>query len=277
MNQAELLKYFDLSGTVAVVTGANGVLGRSACLGLAKAGAKVALLGRRAEPNEVLAKEIEKLGGEAKVVLSDVTDVPALEKAREEIVKAWGQVDHLLNYAGGNRPEATATAERKFFDLPKEGLSGALDLNILGTILPCQVFGRHMAERGAGNIINVSSMAAMRPLTRVVAYSAAKAAISNFTHWLSVHMAQEYSAKIRVNAIAPGFFLTEQNRYLLTDKATGELTPRGKSVIAHTPQKRFGDAEDLVSAVLWLLSPSASFVTGVVLPVDGGFAAFSGV
>jgi NAD(P)-dependent dehydrogenase (short-subunit alcohol dehydrogenase family) len=164
-----------------------------------------------------------------------------------------------------------------FFDLPIDALRHVGDLNLLGTILPCQVFGREMAERGEGVILNISSMNAFRPLTRIAAYSAAKAAVSNFTQWLAVHMAQEYSPKIRVNAVAPGFFLTEQNRFLLTDKEGGGLTARGQAIINHTPQGRFGTPEDLLGTVLWLISPAATFVTGIVVPVDGGFSAYSGV
>jgi NAD(P)-dependent dehydrogenase (short-subunit alcohol dehydrogenase family) len=186
-------------------------------------------------------------------------------------------VDILINGAGGNHPSATTKPDLPFFDLPLDALRHVGDLNLLGTILPCQVFGRGMAERGEGIILNISSMSALRPLTRIPAYSAAKAAVSNFTQWLAVHMAQNYSPKIRVNAIAPGFFLTEQNRFLLTDKDTGELTPRGQSILSHTPMNRFGDPEDLLGATMWLISPASAFVTGVVLPVDGGFSAFSGV
>jgi len=189
----------------------------------------------------------------------------------------FGRVDALINGAGGNNPRATTGPSMDFFSIPAEAMRFVLDLNLLGTILPSQVFGRVMADQGNGNIVNISSMNAFRPLTRIPAYSAAKSAVTNFTQWLAVHMAQEYSPDIRVNAIAPGFFLTEQNRFLLTDKESGELTPRGKSIISHTPMGRFGKPEDLLGAVLWLLSPASSFVTGTVIPVDGGFGAFSGV
>jgi len=179
--------------------------------------------------------------------------------------------------AGGNHPNATTGPDISFFDLDLEAIRKVLDLNLTGTILPSQIFGRYMAEKGEGIILNVSSMNAFRPLTKVPAYSAAKAAVSNFTQWLAVHLAQEYSQQIRVNAIAPGFFLTEQNRFLLTDKDSGELTPRGETIRAHTPMDRFGQPEDLIGAVLWLLSPASKFVTGIVVPVDGGFSAYSGV
>ena len=186
-------------------------------------------------------------------------------------------VDTLINAAGGNSPKATTSAEFPFFDLPEDALRFVFDLNILGTILPSQAFGRGMAERGEGVVLNVSSMNAFRPLTRIPAYSSAKAGVSNFTQWLAVHMAQEYSPRIRVNAIAPGFFLTAQNRFLLTDEETGTLTPRGQTIIDHTPMRRFGDPKDLLGTVLWLLSSASAFVSGVVVPVDGGFSAFSGV
>src|SRR4030095_1574834 len=193
------------------------------------------------------------------------------------IVREFGQVDCLINGAGGNQPGAITRPDQSFFDLKEEAFRSVLDLNLMGTVLPCQVFGKHMAERGQGVILNISSMTALRPLTRTVGYSAAKAAISNFTQWLAVHMCQEYSPQIRVNAIAPGFFLTEQNRGMLTDGATGQLTARGETIINHTPMKRFGEPQDLLGAVLWLLSPLSAFVTGVVVAVDGGFSAFSGV
>jgi len=189
----------------------------------------------------------------------------------------FGRVDILINGAGGNRKRATTSPDLAFFDLPADAIQWVFSLNFIGTLLPSQVFGRLMAEQEHGVILNVSSMNAFRPLTRIPAYSAAKAAVSNFTQWLAVHMAQEYSPRIRVNAIAPGFFLTEQNRFLLTDEQTGELTLRGKTIIAHTPMGHFGDPEDLIGTVLWLLSPGAKFVTGIVVPVDGGFSAFSGV
>ena len=218
-----------------------------------------------------------KLGAESCAIQADCLDRPSLEKARTEIGDRWGRVDFLLNYAGGNRPGATTAADRPFFGLPQDQLEAAVGLNLLGTILPCQVFGQVMADRGEGAILNISSMAASRPLTRIVGYSAAKAAVDNFTRWLAVYCAKEYSPKIRVNALAPGFFLTEQNRFLLTDEKTGEPTERGRSILQHTPMARFGAADDLTGALLWLLSPASAFVTGIVLPIDGGFSAFSGV
>jgi NAD(P)-dependent dehydrogenase (short-subunit alcohol dehydrogenase family) len=209
-------------------------------------------------------------------VYGDVLKAETLYKANERIKAEFGAVDILINAAGGNHPSATTSADLSFFDLPVEALRQVGELNLLGTILPCQVFGRGMAERGEGTILNISSMSAYRPLTRVAAYSASKAAVTNFTQWLAVHMAQNYSPRIRVNAIAPGFFIGEQNRRLLLNE-DGTLTSRGQSILAHTPMNRFGTPGDLLGATLWLISPGASFVTGAVIPIDGGFAAFSGV
>jgi NAD(P)-dependent dehydrogenase (short-subunit alcohol dehydrogenase family) len=215
--------------------------------------------------------------GRAVRIFANVLDIETLQQASETIKTEFGVVHILINAAGGNHPSATTSADLSFFDLPIDALRMVGDLNLLGTILPCQVFGRGMAARGEGVILNISSMNALRPLTRIPAYSAAKAAVTNFTQWLAVHMAQNYSPRIRVNAIAPGFFLTEQNRFLLTDKDSGRLTPRGQSILTHTPLNRFGTPEDLLGATMWLISPAASFMTGAVIPVDGGFSAFSGV
>jgi NAD(P)-dependent dehydrogenase (short-subunit alcohol dehydrogenase family) len=207
----------------------------------------------------------------------DVCDTGSIKSAAQQVINTWGRVDILINGAGGNSPQATTRADHSFFDLPDNALEWVVELNLFGTMLVSQVFGRIMADQRNGIILNISSMNAFRPLTRIPAYSAAKAAVSNFTQWLAVHMALEYSPDIRVNAIAPGFFLTDQNHYLLIDKDNGELTERGQAVIAHTPMKRFGSPADLLGAVLWLLSPASSFVTGIVVPIDGGFSAFSGV
>ena len=239
--------------------------------------ANVAILDKDPALAEKIVKRIESSVGQVIIVYADVLDRNTLEKAAESIVKTFGRIDCLINAAGGNNPQATTSAEQSFFDLPKDAMGFVGDLNLMGTILPSQVFGRYMGEQKEGVILNVSSMNAFRPLTRIPAYSAAKAAVSNFTQWLAVHMAQEYSPNIRVNAIAPGFFLTEQNRYLLTDKETGALTQRGKKIIEHTPMGRFGEPEDLLGATIWLLSPASKFVTGIVLPIDGGFSAYSGV
>ncbi|MBA3824033.1 MAG: SDR family oxidoreductase [Ktedonobacterales bacterium] len=268
---------FSLQGQVAVVTGGSGVLGSALAQGLAQAGARVAILGRRLGACQQVAASINAAGGEAIAIAADVLDRAALETAATEIAGRLGPVDLLVNGAGGNDPRATVSADHPFFDLDAAGVNAVLGSNFTGTLTACQVWGRVMAERGQGTIITIASMAALRPLTRVGVYGAAKAAVVNFTQWLAVHMAQEYSPAIRVNAIAPGFFLTEQNRFLLTDAASGELTARGQSIIAHTPQRRFGAPEDLVGTLVWLASPAAAFVTGIVVPVDGGFAAFGGV
>jgi NAD(P)-dependent dehydrogenase (short-subunit alcohol dehydrogenase family) len=241
---------------------------------LAEAGAKVAVLDLRQEPAEALAAE---LGNEAIGLVCDVLDKQSLQAAAQKVLAAFGRVDILVNGAGGNQPGATTGPAQSFFDLPGEATQRVLDLNLMGTWLPCQVFGKSMADQKRGVILNVSSMNSLRPLTHIPAYSAAKAAVSNFTQWLAVHMAQEYSPLIRVNAIAPGFLLTEQNRYLLTDPASGELSERGQAIIAHTPMRRFGAPDDLLGTVLWLVSPASAFVTGILVPVDGGFSAFSGV
>jgi NAD(P)-dependent dehydrogenase (short-subunit alcohol dehydrogenase family) len=268
---------FKLDGKVAVITGASGVLGACIAKALGQCGAKVGLMDIRPEPTNALAAEITKAGGEALALGGNVLDKAALEKERDVVLKKWGRVDFLLNYAGGNNPKATASADQSFFDIPKEAVEMCMGLNLLGSVIPSQVFGKVMADQKEGVILNVSSMNAIRPLTRIIAYSAAKAAVSNFTQWLAVHMAQNYSPKIRVNAIAPGFFLTDQNRYLLTDKETGKRTARGDQIMFHTPMNRYGEPEDLTGPVLFLLSPASNFVTGVVLPIDGGFSAFTGV
>lgn len=269
---------FDLTGKVAVVTGGTGVLGSAMSKGLAKAGASVAILARTEEKAIALAKEIETSGGAALGVGADVLDKESLERAVEVVLVRFGRVDILVNGAGGNRPEATAVpGQRNFFDLPQDVMQWVFDLNFMGSILPSQVFGQQMTRQGSGVILNVSSMASYRPLTRVVAYAGAKAAINNFTQWLAVYMAKEHSPQIRVNALAPGFFMGEQNRYLLVDEKTGELTPRGELIIEHTPMGRFGDPEDLIGTMLWLVSDASRFVTGIVVPVDGGFSAFTGV
>jgi NAD(P)-dependent dehydrogenase (short-subunit alcohol dehydrogenase family) len=272
-----LTSLFDLSGKVAVATGGGGALVGKMSQALGRAGVKVAVLDLILEAAQEVVDEIGAAGGEAIAVKCDVLDKASLETACRRVLERFGLVDILINGAGGNKKEATTGPDLSFFDLPSDAIQWVFNLNFIGTLLPSQVFGRILAERGEGVILNVSSLNAFRPLTKIPAYSAAKAAVSNFTQWLAVHMAKEYSNKIRVNAIAPGFFLTEQNRFLLTDEATGELTSRGKTIIDHTPIGRFGNPDDLISTVLWLLSPGAAFVHGVVVPVDGGFSAFSGV
>lgn len=270
-------RWFHLSGKIAAVTGGGGVLCGAMCRALGQVGVKVAVLDLDEEAAQKVVGDIRAASGEAAVIQADVLSKHSLERACDEVLATFGRMDILINGAGGNNPQATTSAEQPFFDLPTDAIRWVFDLNFLGTLLPSQVFGRLMAERGEGCIINISSMNAFRPLTNVVAYSAAKAAVSNFTQWLAVYMSQSYSDRIRVNAIAPGFFLTQQNRFLLVDEATGELTERGRRIIEHTPMERFGVPEDLISTVLWLSSTGSAFIHGVVIPVDGGFSAFSGV
>jgi NAD(P)-dependent dehydrogenase (short-subunit alcohol dehydrogenase family) len=273
---------YDFTGRTAVLTGGTGVLGAEMARALASCGADVVLLGRNvARAEQVIASfatsPATSAAGKHLALAADVLDRPALDEACRRVLGERGTIDFLINGAGGNDPRATTTPDARFFDVPLAAWQAVTNLNLLGTILPSQVFARPMAERKEGVILNISSVNASRPLTRIAAYSASKAGISNFTQWLAIHLAQEYSPTIRVNALMPGFFLTEQNRFLLTDKETGSLTARGKKILEHTPMARFGTPEDLTGALLWLLSPAASFVTGVVLPVDGGFTAYSGV
>ena len=278
----------DLAGKVAVVTGGGGVLCGGMAKALAKQGAKVAVLDLRIEAAEKVAADITAAGGTALGVACNVLDKDSIEAAAATVQEKLGPVDILVNGAGGNHPKGTTSKEfltpedlatenpdlTTFYDLDPEGIKFVFDLNFIGTLLPCQGFTRGMAERGGGTVINISSMNAFTPLTKIPAYSGAKAAVSNFTQWLAVHMSK---VGIRVNAIAPGFFLTDQNRSLLT-VADGSLTERGNTIISHTPMGRFGGPEDLMGTLLWLVSDEASgFVTGTVIPVDGGFAAFSGV
>jgi len=277
LDLAELTKMYDFKGKTIAVTGGAGVLCGELTRALVGCGAQVAILDINIEHGKELAASLGERGKLISLFQCNVLDRDSVFKTAAEVSSKFGKVDALINGAGGNKPQATTSAELKFFDLPADALKWVFELNIVGTILPSQAFGKLFAAQGYGNILNVSSMNAFRPLTRIPAYSAAKAAVSNFTQWLAVHLAQEYSPKIRVNAIAPGFFLTNQNRFLLTDKETGALTTRGKTILAHTPMARFGEPADLSGAVLWLLSPASAFVTGVVIPIDGGFAAYSGV
>jgi NAD(P)-dependent dehydrogenase (short-subunit alcohol dehydrogenase family) len=277
MNNSPIQHLFDLSGKTAVITGGAGVLCAPVCRALAAAGANVAVLDINQNAAEALAAEIRLLEGAATGFACNVLDKASIEQAAKQVTTTYGQVDFLINGAGGNKPQATTKADLSFFDLPEEALRWVFDLNLLGTMLPSQEFGKRMAQQESGVIVNISSMNAFRPLTRIPAYSAAKAGVSNFTQWLAVHMAVEYSPMIRVNAIAPGFFLTDQNRFLLTDKDTGALSPRGTSILEHTPMRRFGEPDDLLGTIFWLLSPASAFVTGIIVPVDGGFSAFSGV
>jgi NAD(P)-dependent dehydrogenase (short-subunit alcohol dehydrogenase family) len=268
---------FSVKDKVIAITGGGGILCSTMAKALAEDGAKVAVLDLSNDAATRVANEIKAQGGTAIAVHCNVLDKASIEQARDQVLAAFGRIDALINGAGGNKKEATTAPQLPFFELPAEAIRFVFDLNFLGTLLPTQVFGKVMAEQGSGNILNISSMNALRPLTKIPAYSAAKAAVSNFTQWLAVHVCQNCSKDIRVNAIAPGFFLTEQNRFLLTEEKTGALTPRGKTVTEHTPMGRFGDPRELVGTVIWLLSDAAKFVTGVVIPVDGGFSAFSGV
>lgn len=269
-------RLFDVQGKVAIVTGGAGVLGGAIAQGLAAAGVKLGILGRTSSKVLKKCEEIRSAGGDALPLVADVLDQKQLEEAREKIMDHWGRIDFLLNVAGGNRAGATIGPEQNFFDLSIDDFDHVVALNLKGTVLPTYVFGQAMADQGSGSIVNISSMTAQQPFTRVVGYAAAKAAIDNFTKWLAVEMAHKYGEKIRVNAIAPGVFIGEQNRRLLLDEQ-GDLTARGNTIIEHTPMKRFGEPGELTGTAIWLCSPSASFITGIVVPVDGGFSAFSGV
>jgi NAD(P)-dependent dehydrogenase (short-subunit alcohol dehydrogenase family) len=277
MKNIEINSWYDFSEKVVVVTGGAGVLLSPTMEVLCHSGARITFLGIDQLQSEGLIKKIESVGLNADFILADVTTRPQLESASDQILGKFGRVDILINGAGGNHPDATTSISHTFFDLPPTAVRHVLDLNFMGAFYCCQVFGRIMANQKEGNILNIASMNAIRPLTRIPAYSAAKSALANFTQWLAVHMAQEYSPKIRVNAIAPGFLLTHQNRFLLTEEKTGELTQRGKNIISHTPMNRFGDPLDMIGTILWLLSNASEFVSGIVIPIDGGFSAYSGI
>jgi NAD(P)-dependent dehydrogenase (short-subunit alcohol dehydrogenase family) len=273
----DLKKGYDFSGRTFVITGGTGVLGGEIACALADCGAQLAVLHRSASRGNELLKRLGNNAQKAALFAADVVKIESLRRAAGEILGRFGKVDGLVNAAGGNQAKATTNSSLAFFDLPFEALREVLELNLLGTIACCQVFGKILAENKNGVILNISSMNAFRPLTRVSAYSAAKAGVTNFTQWLAVHMAQEHSPAIRVNALAPGFFLTEQNHALLVDRESGKWTERGKAILTHTPMGRFGQGKDLIGAALWLLSPASEFVTGAIIPIDGGFSAFSGV
>ena len=271
-----MTKLFDLTGKTALITGGTGVLGTAMARGLADAGANTVILGRRKESGDELVKLIKSQGARSMFVKADVLNATDLLAARELVLKEFGTIDILVNAAGGNLPGAIIMPEQSFFDLKMDEFEKVVDLNLTGTVLPSKVFGEEMAKRKKGVIINIASMASLRPITRVVGYSASKAAVDNFTHWLAIEMAKKFGEGIRVNAIAPGFFITEQNRKLLTNP-DGTYTLRGESAIRQTPFARFGLPEELVGTLIWLCSDASKFVTGVTVPVDGGFNVFCGV
>ncbi|HZY80250.1 MAG TPA: SDR family oxidoreductase [Cyclobacteriaceae bacterium] len=272
----DALSLFSLKGKTAVITGGTGVLGQSMVKAIFDAGANVAVLGRRKEAGDTLVAELVKSGGKAISVKADVLQRDQLEAARDIVLKEFGAIDILVNAAGGNMPGAVVAPDKTFFDMQMDDFQKVVDLNLSGSVLPSQVFSEDMAKRKKGVIINIASMAAMRTITRVAGYSAAKSAIANFTGWLAVEMAHKYGEGIRVNAISPGFFLTEQNRNLLTNP-DGSYSARGQKVIAQTPYGRFGRPEELNGTLIWLCSDASAFVTGVNIAVDGGFSVYSGV
>lgn len=267
---------FSLKGRTAAVIGGAGVLGSAIAAAFGRAGARVAVVDLKGAPEA--AAKLAATGVEAKGYAANAMEKAALETARDAIVKDFGAVNILLNAVGGNMPDATTSPEKPVWNMPIPALEKVVGLNLFGgAIIPSQVFCEAMAKNPAGgSVINIASMNAIRPLTRIPGYSAAKAAVANWTMWFAVHIAKDYNPKLRVNAIAPGFFLTEQNRFLLTDKSGG-WTDRGKTILAHTPMGRLGEPDDLAGAVIWLASDASAFVTGTVVPIDGGFSAFSGV
>lgn len=267
---------FSVVGRTAIITGGTGALGSRMADSLARAGARVGILSRSEEHVNSGVDAIRAVGGEALALPANVLDRAALELAREKVLSEWGRIDILVNAAGGNLPGATIGPDRTIFDLGIEDFDQVVRLNLHGTVLPTLVFAEGMARQGRGSILNISSMTAHRAITRVVGYSASKAAIDNFTRWLAVELAVKFGNGLRVNAIAPGFFIAEQNRLLLTHE-DGSYTTRGQSVIDHTPMRRFGEPDELLGALHWLCSDASSFVTGIVVPIDGGFSAFGGV
>ena len=270
------LEQFSLAGKVIVMTGATGILGEAMSLAIGQAGAKVAILGRNQERADERVAAIRASGGEAMAVLGDVLDEKQMQAAKEEILGAWGTIDGLVNAAGGNIPGATVMPDQNLFDTKVEDTKKAVDLNLFGTIIPTQIFGRVIAEKGKGSIVNISSLTAQRPLTRVLGYTIAKKAVEAYTQWMAVELAQRYGDGVRVNAIAPGVFLTEQNRTLLLNP-DGSYTDRAQKFINNTPFGRLGNPEELTGTLIYLLSDASKFVSGETLLVDGGFNAFSGV
>lgn len=267
---------FNVAGKTVVITGGTGVLGGAMAEGLADAGAQVVVVGRRKDAGEAFVKNLQSRGGKSMFVQADVLDEGQLIRGKEAILNQFGKIDVLVNAAGGNLPGAVITPTQTFFDLDMNEFKKVVDLNLTGTVLPTKVFSAEMAQRKEGIIINIASVTSFQPLTRVVGYAAAKSSIKNFTEWLAIEMAKKFGEGIRVNGIAPGFFITEQNRNLLT-KPDGSVTQRGMDILQHTPFARFGNPDDLVGTLLWLCSDASKFVTGVTVPVDGGFTAFSGV
>jgi NAD(P)-dependent dehydrogenase (short-subunit alcohol dehydrogenase family) len=280
----QISKKFDLSGGVIAITGAAGALGGTMANALSVLGVRVAILDVNLDKAESRKEAIQSAGGEAMALACDVLNESQLKQCYHEIESEWGPPDYLINAAGGNDPRGTTSEEflevddldregvTGFFDLEFEGFQFVFNLNFLGTFLPTKVFARGMVDKGSGSIVNISSMSALTPLTKTSAYSAAKAAVSNFTRWLAVHFSH---AGVRVNALAPGFFMTEQLRFLHIDQVTGEYTPRAKKVLAHTPMGRYGEPEELVGTVVYLLSDASRFVTGAVIPIDGGFSSYT--
>lgn len=267
---------FDLTGKVAIITGGAGVLGSAMAKGLVEAGAKVAILGRTASKLINTCKALEEIGGDVMPLQADVLNKDQLQLACDSVIGQWGKIDILVNCAGGNMKGATIMPDQNFFDLSIDDFNKVTDLNLKGTVVPTMVFGKVMAEQKQGCVVNISSMAAQSAITRVMGYSASKAAVDNFTKWMSVELAHKFGGGIRINAIAPGFFIADQNRSLLLND-DDSLTARGKTIIDETPMRRFGEPEELVSTLLYLCSDSSSFITGIIIPVDGGFSAFSGV
>ncbi len=267
---------FDISGQVAVITGAGGIICGVMAREMAKKGAKVALLDLFVENAQKIADEINAAGGDAIAVKANVLDRASLEEARDAVVAKYGRIDVLINGAGGNKKQATVSPELDFFHLDVDAFKWVFDLNVTGAVLTTMVFGELLAKQGTGNVINIASMATYHPLTNTVAYCGAKAAVANFTEWMATHFNQNYSKNIRVNAIAPGFLLTTQNKFLM-QKEDGTPTDRGQRVLNKTPMGRYGDPEEMAGPVIWLCSEAASFVNGAVIPVDGGFSSFWGI
>ena len=277
MDSAYLESLFSVKDKVVALTGGGGILCGAMARALGRLGAKVVVLDLLADAAQRVADDVTAQGGEALALRADVLDQASIEASLQKALERFGRVDALINGAGGNKKEATTSPDLSFFDLPPDAFQWVFNLNFMGTLLPTQIYGNAMADQGEGVILNIASVNVFRPLTKIPAYSTAKAAVKNLTEWLAVHLAQNYSPKIRVNALAPGFFITNQSRFLLWDAATNQPTPRGQSVLTHTPMARFGEPDELIAAVVWLLSPGASFVNGATITIDGGLCAYSGI